>query len=93
MERTSHRLLTRCLPEGFSSVGTVVNIRHLTPTPLGSQVRVIAEVIAVAGSLITLKVQAWDDLELCGEGEHTRFIIDEGRFLKRVQAKVEQIQK
>lgn len=93
MERTSHRLLKDCLPEGYSSVGTAVNIRHLAPTPLGSQVRVVSEVTAIAGSQITLKVQAWDDVELCGEGEHTRFIIDEDRFLKRVQSKAEQILK
>ena len=93
MERTSHRLLKECLPEGYSSVGTEVNIHHLAPTPLGSQVRVVSEVTAIAGSQITLKVQAWDDVELCGEGEHTRFIIDEDRFLKRVQSKAEQILK
>ncbi len=93
MERTSHRLLARCLPQGFSSVGTVVNIRHLAPTPLGSTVRVRAEVMGIEGSLVNLKVQAWDEQELAGEGAHQRFVIDEARFLKRVNAKRETLGK
>ena len=40
MERTAHQLMAARLPEGYSSVGVVVNIRHLAPTPVGSQVRV-----------------------------------------------------
>ena len=93
MERTAHRLLARCLPEGFSSVGTLVNIRHLAPTPFGSTVRVRAEVTGIVGSLVDFKIQTWDEQELAGDGTHQRFIIDEQRFLKRVNAKRELSQK
>ena len=89
MEATSHRLIARHLPEGFSSVGTEVNMRHLAPTPLGGKVRVKAEVLSVEGMKVTLNVQAWDETELVGTCNHQRFIIDEARFLKRVAAKLE----
>jgi fluoroacetyl-CoA thioesterase len=87
MERVSHRLIAQHLPEGYSSVGTEVNMRHLAATPLGNKVRVQAEVIARQGSKVSLNVQAWDETELVGTCAHQRYIIDEARFLKRVASK------
>lgn len=87
MERAAHRLLTSCLPEGYSSVGTLVNVRHLAPTPLGSKVRVLAEVLSLEGNLVYFAVRAWDDFELIGEGEHERVVINAERFLRRVEKK------
>jgi fluoroacetyl-CoA thioesterase len=87
MERVSLLLLARALPENLSSVGTRVDVRHLSPTPLGATVRVRAEVTAVEGNKITLAVQAWDEQDLIGEGQHYRVVIDLERFMKRVSAK------
>lgn len=87
MERISHQLLARCLPEGYSSVGTLVDVRHLAPTPLGWTVRVTSEVLEVDGRKVTLVVEAWDDQEKVGEGRHQRVVIDLSRFLQRVEAK------
>ncbi|HEX7976792.1 MAG TPA: thioesterase family protein [Anaerolineales bacterium] len=87
MESTSHRLLAQHLPQGYSSVGVLVNVRHLAPTPLGSTVRVRSEVQALEGSRVIFRLQAWDSTELVGEGEHQRMVIDEARFLRRVAAK------
>ena len=87
MEGTSHRMIARRLPKGYSSVGTEVNMRHLAPTPLGGKVRVKAEVLSIDGIKVTLSVQAWDEIEQVGSCTHQRMIIDEARFLKRVAAK------
>ena len=87
MESTSHRLLAQRLPAGYSSVGMLVNVRHLAPTPLGSSVRVLSEVLEVDGLRVTFSVQAWDQSEQIGDGQHQRMVIDEARFLRRVEAK------
>ena len=87
MERVSHRLIAQRVPEGYSSVGIEVNMRHLAATPLGGKVHVVAEVVAVEGAKVTLSVTAEDETELVGTCTHQRFIIDEARFLKRVAAK------
>jgi len=87
MERVSHRLVSENLPQGYSSVGVVVDVRHLAPTPIGGTVRVRAEIIELNGLNVALVVQAWDESELVGEGRHQRVVIDEARFLKRVEAK------
>ncbi len=87
MEGASHRLLAKYLPEGFSSVGIHVDMRHLAPTPLGDMVRVQTQVLSVDGWTVAFAVQAWDSKEQIGECKHERFVIDEARFLKRVAAK------
>lgn len=93
MESTSHRLLAQHLPQGYSSVGILVNVRHLAPTPLGSTVRVKSEVQALDGIRVVFRVLAWDSSELIGEGEHQRMVIDEARFLRRVGSKSEALAK
>jgi len=87
MEGVSLRLLAKHLPEGQTSVGILVNVRHLAPTPQGAEVTVRAEVSAVEGRTVTFHVSAWDTVEMVGDGEHQRMVIDEARFLKRVAAK------
>jgi fluoroacetyl-CoA thioesterase len=87
MERVSHRLVSENLPEGYSSVGVVVDVRHLAPTPIGAAVRVRAEIIELNGLEVALVVHAWDAGEMIGEGRHHRVVIDEVRFLRRVEAK------
>jgi len=87
MEGVSHRLLAKHLPEGYSSVGIHVDMRHLAPTPLGDTVRIQTEVLSVDGWTVAFAVRAWDTKELIGECKHERFVIDIARFLKRVEAK------
>jgi len=53
MERVAFRLLAAYLPAGESSVGVLVNIRHLAPTPVGTSVHVQAEISDLAGSKVT----------------------------------------
>ena len=50
MENVSLELIAKELPEGYSSVGTRVDIRHLAPTPLGATVRITATITEVEGS-------------------------------------------
>ena len=88
MERVSHRLLTCCLPDGFSSVGTHLDVRHLAPTPVGATVRVRVEVLSLDGNRVYFSIEAWDNLEKIGEGKHERVVIEEARFLHRVEKKL-----
>jgi fluoroacetyl-CoA thioesterase len=87
MESAAVDALAPALPEGQSSVGIAVNIRHLAATPPGQKVRAYAEVIEVQGNKVTFRVQAWDECELIGDGTHTRYLIDVARFMGRVQTK------
>lgn len=87
MERVSHRLLAEKLPPGASSVGIHIDVRHLAPTPVGSQVKIKAAIRSVDGERVAFIVEAEDSTEVIGKGEHERMVIDEARFFKRVAAK------
>lgn len=87
MERTARDLLSEHLPQGYSSVGVRVDVRHLAPSAVGSTVTVQAVVQSVDGAKVNLRIEARDQVEPIGAGEHQRVVIDEERFLRRVQAK------
>jgi predicted thioesterase len=87
MERACHRLLSGCLPEGYTSVGIQMDVRHLAASPNGSTVRVLCEVQSVEGLQVTFTVQAWDDFEKIGEGVHRRYLVDQVRFIEKIEAK------
>ena len=87
MERTCRDLIAEKLPDGYASVGVHVDVRHLAPTPVGVMVWVRARVNHVEGLQVQLTVEARDKYELIGKGYHTRVVIDEARFMKRVASK------
>ena len=88
MEVASSEAIQGYLPEGWVSVGVGVDIQHLAATPVGFTVTAKAEVIAVSDNTVTLKVEAYDDVEKIGEGAHVRAPIDMARFEKRFREKV-----
>lgn len=87
MERTAHYAILPFLADGQTSVGTVVNVRHLAATPVGMEIRFRAELIEVDRRRLKFKVEAWDAAEKVGEGEHERFIIDRAKFDERLAQK------
>jgi len=87
VERTCHGLLARHLPEGKTTVGVELRVRHLAPTPMGSLVRLRAEVVGIEGEMVSFHAELRDDVEPVGEVEHRRRVIDLERFLRRVETK------
>jgi len=87
MEKAAVAAVDHLLPEGRRTVGVAVNVRHLAATPLGMMVRAQAELVAIQGRELTFRVQADDEVERIGEGEHRRVIIELERFTEKVEAK------
>lgn len=93
MERAAHQAILPYLAEGQTSVGAMVNIRHMGATPVGMEVRFRAELVEVDRRRLRFKVEAWDEVEKVGEGEHERFIIDRSRFDERLAQKQAMLKK
>lgn len=87
MEGASHHTVMPYLEEGQSTVGTLVNIRHLAATPVGMEVVTKAELLEIDGRRLRFHIEAWDAVEKIAEGEHERFIIDTARFIQRLEKK------
>ncbi len=87
VEETCRKLVQPYLKPGETTVGVMIALRHLAPTPVGQQVRVRVEVTQVEGRRMGFSAQVWDAEELVGEGSHERAVVDVERFLERVRAK------
>ena len=88
IEGAACEAIEQALPEGKTSVGTELNIRHLSATPVGLEVRAEAEVTAVEGNTITFQVSAYDEAGKIGEGIHKRVIVSAQRFLDKAYNKL-----
>jgi fluoroacetyl-CoA thioesterase len=84
MENAAWRAVANSLDEGDVTVGTAVNVRHLAATPLGQYVRATAELIEIDGRRLVFKVEAYDERQKIGDGQHERFIVNLERFKQRI---------
>ncbi len=83
MENAAWRAVADHLEEGYVTVGTLVNVKHLAATPLGQQVRATAELVEIDRRRLVFKVEAHDEKQKIGEGFHERFIVQLERFLQK----------
>ena len=88
MEGAACEALAEFLPEGKTSVGTELNICHVSATPVGLEVTAEATVTAVDGSTVTFSLLAKDEAGKIGEGTHKRVIVTEQKFLERTYQKL-----
>lgn len=83
MEQAAWQSVANDLEPGYVTVGTLVNVRHLAATPPGQRVRAAAELIEIDGRRLVFKVEAYDEKQKIGEGQHERFIVNLDRFMKK----------
>lgn len=89
MEGCCHESITSELEEGWGSVGTSLNIKHVSATPIGMEVRCESELVKVDERALTFEVKAYDEKGLIGEGVHERFLIQNDKFMSKTQAKLQ----
>ena len=88
MEGAACEAIAEALPDNQTTVGTELNIQHISATPVGLEVRAEAEVIAVEGKVITFEVRAFDEAGQIGKGTHKRCVVNSQKFLEKAYAKV-----
>ncbi len=88
MEGAACEAIGAAMDDSHTSVGTELNIRHISATPVGLEVRAEAEVIAVEGKVITFQLTAYDETGIIGEGTHKRCIVTSQRFLEKTYSKL-----
>ncbi|SCJ95653.1 Uncharacterised protein [uncultured Eubacterium sp.] len=89
MEKTAWQSVASDLEEGSGTVGTQLNVSHLSATPLGMTVRCESELIEVDGRKLVFKVSAYDEAGLIGEGTHERFIVKNEKFQAKADSKAD----
>jgi len=87
MERTADESVRPYLEDGAATVGTVVNVKHISATPMGMEAWATSELLEIDGRRLVFKVEAYDEAGLIGEGMHERFIIYKEKFMAKTNSK------
>ena len=88
MEGAACEAIASELKDTETTVGTELNIQHISATPVGLEVRAVATVTAVDGKCITFDVEAFDEAGPIGKGTHKRVLITAQRFLDKTYSKL-----
>lgn len=83
MENAARNAVQPLLPQGHTTVGTEICVKHIKATPIGQKVFAQGELIEVDGRRLVFNVRAWDNEGEIGSGTHTRYIIDSKKFMEK----------
>jgi predicted thioesterase len=87
VEQTCRKLVEPQLPEGMTTVGIAITVRHSAPTPLGGKISIQAEIVLIEKNVISFQTELRDETEKIGEAAHKRAVIEIDRFTERAQKK------
>lgn len=87
IEETAWRSVVPYLEPGQATVGTRLDISHVSPTPLGMTVKCETELIEAVGRKLKFKAEVYDESGLIGIGTHERFIITADKFQAKAESK------
>ena len=88
MEGAAVEALGDALDESKTTVGTELNIQHISATPVGMDVRAEATVTVFDGKVITFEIHAYDETGEIGKGTHKRVIVPTQKFLDKTYSKL-----
>jgi fluoroacetyl-CoA thioesterase len=71
------------LEHGSTTVGHTVQLDHVAPTRVGTEVRAEATLLKVNGRRLTFSVAVTDARGLVAAGKITRVIVDADRFMEK----------
>ena len=88
MEGCAYESVLPFLEEGTGTVGTALNIRHVSATPVGMKVVCESELVKVDVRELTFNIKVFDEKGLIGEGEHQRFVVYNEKFQEKANNKL-----
>ncbi|HEV8019801.1 MAG TPA: thioesterase family protein [Candidatus Lustribacter sp.] len=88
VEDASMQCLAPLLDENEISLGTHVDIAHLSATPVGLIVRTEVEIIKVDGKRVEFAFSTFDEREKVADGTHERYVTTREKFKERLEEKL-----
>lgn len=85
MENAAMLAVAGELQDTESTVGSMLNISHSKPSPLGEHISATAELIEIDGRKLTFKVSASDSRGVIGEGTHIRYVVNREKFMSKIK--------
>jgi predicted thioesterase len=91
MENAAAALAKQGLDEGFTTVGVKIDVAHTSPTPLGAEIEVKAQLKESDGRHFGFDVSAYDKNGLIAGGTHTRVSVNAEKFQKKADEKFNEV--
>lgn len=87
MEKAACSCLADYLENDETTVGTALDVQHISATPLGMKVTAEAVLTEINGREFTFSVTTYDDAGKIGEGTHKRFLVYGEKFTVKANSK------
>jgi predicted thioesterase len=87
MEQAAYTSVQKELEEGQGTVGTHMEVSHISATPLNMEVTAKSRLVEIDRRKLVFEVEAYDERGKIGEGVHERFIIDNESFQTKANNK------
>ena len=85
MERSAKQLCDRHIPEGFTTVGVMLNTTHVAPTVCGKEVTATATLLEKSEGQFYFEITASDDRGVIGEATHQRVAVPLEKFNQKAK--------
>ena len=88
IEETASSAVAPFLPEGDTTVGTLVDVKHVSASPVGTEVLCRVTVTEVDRARIRFAVSVTDSFGDVGTGFHERFVVHSDKFMAKANSKL-----
>ena len=88
MEKASCSCTAEYMENDETTVGTELNVKHVSASPVGAEIRAEAELTELNGRELVFSVKAYDNAGLIGEGTHKRFLVYSRKFTDKTNSKL-----
>lgn len=88
IEETASTAVAPFLPEGDTTVGTLVDVKHVSASPVGTEIKCRVEVVEVDRARIRFSVSVTDAFGDVGTGFHERFVVHSDKFMSKANTKL-----
>ncbi|MBP2034135.1 putative thioesterase [Clostridium algifaecis] len=85
MENVAKSSVINELPQGYTTVGIEMDVKHVKSSPVGAKITCKATLTKVDRKKLFFDVEAQDDKGVIGTGSHIRYIVNSHDFMEKTK--------
>jgi len=85
MENTTWEGVEEELGEGYTTVGSYMDVKHLAPTGVDQEMKIVSNKSKKSEKMYSFRIEAYAGDNKIGEANHDRVVVEEKSFMRSVQ--------